>query len=58
VGFEHILKVWMGSSCCSVGMHHGLVVDASFDWKPECTEEQDDMRELRHVDFGRLLRSG
>ena len=34
VGFEHSLKVGRGcSSCCSIGKYHGLVVDASFDWK-------------------------
>ena len=48
VGFEHSLKVGRGSSlCCSVGNHHGLVVDANFDWKPgKCAEERGDMGEL------------
>ena len=52
VGFEHSLTVGRGSSsCCSVGKHHGLVVDASFDWKPvECAEEQGDMGEFRKVE--------
>ena len=52
VVFEHSLKVGKGSSsCCSVGKHHGLVVDASFDWKPvECVEEWGVMRELGKVD--------
>ena len=41
VRFDHSLKVGSGNySCCSVGKYHGLVVDASFDWKPaECAEE-------------------
>ena len=35
VGFENSLTVGRGSSsCCSVGKHYGIVVDASFDWKP------------------------
>ncbi|KAK6310583.1 hypothetical protein J4Q44_G00186380, partial [Coregonus suidteri] len=39
------------SSCCSVGKHHGLVVDASFNWKPvECAEEGGDVRELGKVE--------
>jgi hypothetical protein len=39
------------SSCCSVGKHHGLVVDVSFDWKPaECVEEQGDMGEHGKVE--------
>jgi hypothetical protein len=38
VRFELSLKVGrISSSCCSIGKYHGLVVDASFDWKPvEC----------------------
>ena len=52
VGFEHSLKVRMGSSpCCSVGKHQGLEDDASFDWKPvECAEEWGDMGEIRKVE--------
>ena len=39
------------SSCCSVGKRHGLVVDASFDWKPvQCAEERGDMRGLGKVE--------
>ena len=49
---RHSLKVGRGSSsCCSVGKHHGLVVDASFNWKPvECGEEWGDMREHGKVE--------
>ena len=44
-GIEHSQKVGRGSSsCCSVGKHHSLVVDASLDWKP-VEEERDNMRE-------------
>jgi hypothetical protein len=52
VVFEHSLKVGRDSfSCCSVGKHHGLVVDASFDWKPvECAEELGNMGELGKVE--------
>ena len=52
LGFDHSLKVGRGrSSCCSIIKHHGLVVDASFDWKPvECAEEQGDMGELGKVE--------
>ena len=41
VGFEQNLYVGRcSSSCCSVGKYHGLLVDASFDWKPvDCVEE-------------------
>jgi hypothetical protein len=48
VGFEQSLKITRGSSsCCSVGKHHGLVVDA----KPvECVEECGDMGELVKVE--------
>lgn len=48
VGFKHSLKIGRSSSSCfSVGKHHGLVMDARFDWKPEeCAEEQDDIGEL------------
>ena len=46
VGFEHSLKVRRGSSsCCSVGKHHGLVVDASGG-----AEEQSDMGEFGKVE--------
>jgi hypothetical protein len=46
IEFQHSLEVVMvSSSCCSVGMHYGLVVDVSFGWQEvECAEEQDDMR--------------
>jgi hypothetical protein len=52
IGFEHSLKIARGSSpCCFVVKHHGLVVDASFDWNPvECTEEWGDMGELGKVE--------
>lgn len=52
VGFEHSLKVGRGSSSgWSIGKHHDLVEDASFDWKPvECAEERSDMRELGKVE--------
>ena len=51
-GLEQYLKVgWGNSSCCSIGKYHGLVVDASFDWKPaECVEEQGDIGELSVLD--------
>ena len=52
VGFEHSLKVGRGSSsCCSIGKHHGLEVDLSFEWKPvECTKDWGDNRELGKVE--------
>jgi hypothetical protein len=52
VGFAHSLKEGRGSSsCCYVGKHHDLVVDARFDWKPvDCAKEGVDMRELGKVE--------
>ena len=36
---------------CAVCKYHGIVVEASFDWKPvECAEERDEMRELGKVE--------
>ena len=35
----------------SIGKHHGLVADASFNWKPvERAEERGDVRELGKVE--------
>ena len=52
VGFEHSLKVGRdSSSSCSVGKHHGIVVDRRVNCKPvECVEELGDMRELGKVE--------